>query len=128
MRFMLIVKADERSEAGVMPTEKELADMANFNEDMVKAGVMLAGDGLQASAKGARVQFKGGKPTVKDGPFTEAKEVIGGFAIYELPSKDEAVKLTREFLQMQSDIWPDWEGEVEIRQMWDDGPDSGDQS
>ena len=77
MRFMLIVKASKESEAGVLPDEKALGDMAKFNEEMVKAGVMLAGDGLQASSKGARVRFAGSKPTVTDGPFAETKDSRG---------------------------------------------------
>ena len=79
MRFMMIVKGDEKTEAGVMPTEQELADMAKFNEQLVNSGVMLAGDGLQATSKGAKVRYSGNKRTVIDGPFTEAKEIIAGF-------------------------------------------------
>ena len=95
MRFMLIVKADHRSEAGILPTEQELADMGKLNEEMVRSGVMLAGEGLQASSKGARVTFKGGKPTVKDGPFTEAKELIAGFWLIQVKSKEEAIAWMR---------------------------------
>lgn len=111
MRFMVIVKADQRSEAGVMPTEKELADMAKFNEQLVKAGVMLAGDGLQPSSKGARVRFNGDKRTVIDGPFTEAKELIAGFWILDVKSKDEVIEWVKRV--------PFTEGEVEIRQVFE---------
>jgi hypothetical protein len=89
MRFMMIVKADKNSEAGVLPDQKLLAEMGKFNEEMVKAGVMLAGEGLQASSKGARVSFSGGKRTITDGPFTEAKELIAGFWLIEVKSKEE---------------------------------------
>ncbi len=92
MRFMVLVKADENSEAGVMPSEQLLADMQKYNEELVKAGVMLAGEGLHPSSKGARVQFSGDKRTVVDGPFTEAKELIAGFWLWEVKSKDEAIE------------------------------------
>jgi len=111
MRFMLIVKADKRSEAGVLPSEQELADMGKFNEEMVKSGVMLAGEGLQASSKGARVKFAGGKPTVVDGPFTEAKELIAGFWLIQAKSKQEAVEWARRA--------PFADGEIEVRQVFE---------
>lgn len=111
MRFMLIVKGDHRSEAGVLPTEKELADMGRFNEEMVKSGVMLAGEGLQASSKGARIKFKGGKPTVVDGPFTEAKELVAGFWLIQARSKEEAVEWARRA--------PFVDGEIEVRQVFE---------
>jgi hypothetical protein len=111
MRFMLIVKADHRSEAGVLPTEKELADMGRFNEEMVKSGVMLAGEGLQASSKGARVTFKAGKPVVTDGPFTEAKELIAGFWLIQAKNKQEAVEWARRV--------PFVDGEIEVRQVFE---------
>src|SRR5262245_58743475 len=91
MRFMVIVPASKESEAGVMPDQKILADMGKFNEEMVKAGVMLAGEGLQPTSKGARLKFSGGKTTVIDGPFTEAKELIAGFWIIQVRSKEEAI-------------------------------------
>ena len=92
MRFMLIVKANKDSEAGVLPSKELLAAMGKFNEEMVKAGVMLAGEGLQASSKGARVKFSPkGKPTVTDGPFTETKELIAGFWLIQVKSKEEAI-------------------------------------
>ncbi len=111
MRFMLIVKASKESEAGIMPTEQELADMGRFNEEMVKQGVMLAGEGLHASAKGARVTFKNGKPTVVDGPFTEAKELVAGFWLIQARSREEAVEWARRV--------PFKDGEIEDRQVFE---------
>ena len=111
MRFMVIVKANEDSESGVLPTEKELTEMGKFNEELVKAGVMLAGEGLQASSKGARVRFDGKKRTVIDGPFAESKELVAGFWLWQVKSKDEAI----EWLKRA----PFQEGEVEIRQVFE---------
>jgi hypothetical protein len=111
MRFMLIVKADKDSEAGVLPDEKILGEMAKFNEEMVKAGVMLAGEGLQASSKGARVQFSGGKPKVIDGPFAEAKELVAGFWLIQAKSKAEAIEWARRV--------PFEDGEIEVRQVFE---------
>jgi len=91
MRFMILVKANKDSEAGVLPDEKALTEMGKFNEELSKAGVMLAGEGLHASSKGARVKFSGSKRTVTDGPFAETKELIAGFWIWEVKSKDEAI-------------------------------------
>ena len=92
MRFMILVKADKNSEAGVLPDEKLLTEMGRFNEELVKAGVMLAGEGLQPSSKGARVRFSGNKRTVIDGPFTETKELIAGFWLWQVKSKEEAIE------------------------------------
>lgn len=92
MRFMVIVKASEESEAGVIPDEKILAPMGKYNEELVKAGVMLAGEGLHPSSKGARVRFEGGKRTVTDGPFAETKELVAGFWLWQVKSKEEAVE------------------------------------
>jgi hypothetical protein len=111
MRFMLIVKASKESEAGIMPTEQELADMGRFNETMVKAGVMLAGDGLQPSSKGARVRFDAGKPRVIDGPFAETKELIAGFWLIQARSKEEAIEWARRV--------PFTDGEIEVRQLFE---------
>jgi len=111
MRFMIIVKADKDSEAGVLPNEKMLADMGKFNEELVKAGVMLAGEGLQASSKGARVKFSGGKSIVIDGPFAETKELVAGFWLWQVKSKEEAI----EWLKRA----PFEETEVEIRQVFE---------
>ena len=111
MRFMVIVKANKDSEAGVLPTEKELADMGKFNEELVKAGVMLAGEGLQSSSKGARVKFSKGKRTVIDGPFAETKELVAGFWLWQVRSKEEAI----EWLKRA----PFEDTEVEIRQIFE---------
>src|SRR5882762_5026505 len=92
MRFMVIVKASKESEAGALPDEKILTEMGKFNEELVKAGVMLAAEGLHASSKGARVKFSGGKRTVIDGPFTETKELIAGFWLWQVKSKEEAIE------------------------------------
>ncbi len=92
MRVMVLIKADKHSEAGEMPEEKLLAAMGNYNEELVKAGIMLAGEGLHPSKKGKRVRFSGDKRTVVDGPFTEAKELIAGFWIWQVKSMDEAVE------------------------------------
>ena len=108
---MLIVKAKDKSEAGILPSEKELADMAKFNEEMIKSGLMLAGEGLQASSKGARVKFAGGKPTVVDGPFTETKELIAGFWLIQAKSRQEAIEWARRV--------PFVDGEVEVRQVFE---------
>jgi hypothetical protein len=92
MRFMVLVPGSKESEAGQLPTAEMLTEMHKFNEELVKAGVMLAGDGLQPSSKGARVTFQGGKKTVVDGPFTESKELISGFWIWQVRSRDEALE------------------------------------
>jgi len=92
MRVMVIVKANKESEAGVLPSRELLTEMGKFNEELVKAGVMLAGEGLHSSAKGVRVKFGGGKSTVTDGPFTETKELIAGFWLWQVRSMDEAVE------------------------------------
>ena len=107
MRFMVIVKANKESESGVLPDEKMLAEMGKYNEELVKAGVMLAGEGLHASSKGARVRFDGAKRTVIDGPFSETKELIAGFWLWQVKSKQEAI----EWLKRA----PFQEGEVELR-------------
>jgi len=111
MRFMVIVKANKDSEAGVLPDEKILTAMGKFNEELVKAGVMLAAEGLQASSKGARVKFSGGKKTVTDGPFTETKELVAGFWLWQVKSKQEAI----EWLKRA----PFEDTEVEIRQVFE---------
>jgi hypothetical protein len=92
MRFLVLVKADENSEAGVLPSEKDLTEMGKFNEELVKAGVMLAGEGLQPSSKGVRVKFDGKKRTVTDGPFAETKELVAGFWMWQVKSKEEAIE------------------------------------
>jgi hypothetical protein len=111
MRFMVIVKASEESEAGVLPDAKILTEMGKYNEELVKAGVMLAGEGLQPSSKGVRVRFSGNKRTVIDGPFAETKELVAGFWLWQVRSKEEAI----EWLKRA----PFKEGEVEIRQVFE---------
>jgi hypothetical protein len=115
MRVMVIVKATKSSEAGVMPSEKLLTDMGKFNEELVKAGVMLAADGLHPSSKGKRVRFAGGKKTVVDGPFAETKELIAGFWLWQVKSMDEAV----EWVRRCPDPMPGEESEIEIRQVFE---------
>lgn len=109
MRFMLIVKANPESEAGVMPTGEELAEMGKFNEELVNAGVMLAGEGLHASSRGARVRFGAGAPVVTDGPFPEATELVAGFWIIRAASKREALEWVKKV--------PFKDGEIEVRQI-----------
>jgi hypothetical protein len=92
MRFMMLVKANKDSEAGILPSKEMLAAMGKFNEEMIKAGVMLAGEGLQASSKGVRISFSGGKRTVVDGPFAETKELIAGYWLIQVKSKEEAIE------------------------------------
>jgi hypothetical protein len=111
MRFMLIVKATPKSEAGAMPSEKALNAMTKFNEELSKAGVLLDLSGLQASSKGARVRFQGGKRTVVDGPFAEAKELVAGYWVLSVKSKDEAIEWAR---RAPMDIDGD-DAEIEIR-------------
>ncbi len=115
MRFMVMVKATKDSEAGVLPDEKLLADMGKFNEELVKAGVMLAGEGLQPSSKGARVRFSGAKRTVIDGPFAETKELVAGFWLWQVKSKEEAI----EWVKRCPNPFPGTESEIEIRQVFE---------
>jgi hypothetical protein len=115
MRFMILIKADKNSEAGVMPSEQLLADMGKFNEELVNAGIMLAGEGLHPSSKGARVRFSGSKRTVIDGPFAETKELIAGFWLWQVKSKEEAL----EWVKRMPNPMPGTETEVEIRQVFE---------
>jgi len=115
MRVMVMVKATRNSEAGKMPSEKLLAEMGKFNEELVKAGIMLAGEGLQPSSKGKRVRFSGGKKTVIDGPFTETKELVAGFWIWQVKSMEEAL----EWLRRCPDPMPGEESEIEIRPVFE---------
>src|SRR5438094_8836638 len=114
MRFMILVKASKESEAGVMPSQQLLTEMGKFNEELVKAGVMLAGEGLHPGSKGARVRFSGGKRTVIDGPFAETKELIAGFWIWQVKSKEEAIKWVKRCPNPHNE-----ETEVEIRQVFE---------
>src|SRR5216110_2657706 len=113
-RFMLIVKASKDSEAGVMPSTELLDAMGKYNEEMAKAGVMLAGEGLQPSSKGARVRFSGDKRTVIDGPFTETKELIAGFWLFQVKSKEEAIEWVKRCPNPH-----EGESEIEIRQVFE---------
>ena len=115
MRFMVIVKATKNSEAGVLPSEKLLAEMGKFNEELTKAGVMLAGAGLQASSKGARVRFVGEKRTVIDGPFAETKELVAGFWLWKCASLQEAI----EWAKRCPHPMPGEEAQLEIRQVFE---------
>ena len=114
MRFMVIVKADKNTEAGVLPDEKLLAAMGKFNEELVKAGVLLAGEGLQSSAKGARVMFSGSKRTVIDGPFTDVGGLIAGFWLWQVKSLDEAIEWVKRCPNPTGA-----ESEIEIRQVFE---------
>lgn len=114
MRFMVLVKADKDSEAGVMPDERMLTEMGKFNEELVKAGVMLAGEGLHPSSKGARVRFSGQERTVIDGPFVESKELIAGFWIWQVNSKEEAIEWVKRCPNPMGG-----ESEIEIRQIFE---------
>ena len=114
MRFMIMVKATKESEAGVLPDEKILTEMGKFNEELVKAGVMLAGEGLQPSSKGARVRFSGAKRSVIDGPFAETKELIAGFWMWQVKSKEEAIEWVKRCPNPFAG-----ESEIEIRQVFE---------
>jgi len=115
MKFMVIVKANKDSEAGVLPDEKLLAEMGKYNEELVKAGVLLAAEGLHPSSKGARVKFSGEKRTVIDGPFAETKELVAGFWIFQVKSKEEAI----EWVKRSPNPFPGTESEIEIRQVFE---------
>ena len=115
MRFIVMVKATKESEAGVMPSPKLLADMGKFNEELAKAGVMLAGEGLQASSKGARVKFSGAQRTVIDGPFAETKELVAGFWLWQVKSKAEAI----EWVKRCPNPMPEGESVIELRQLFE---------
>ena len=116
MRFMFIVKASKDSEAGVMPSEKLLGEMGKFNEELVKAGIMLEGEGLQPSSKGSRVKFSGNKRFVTDGPFAETKELIAGFWIWKCESKQEAIEWVK---RCPNPTGTNVESEIEIRQIFE---------
>ena len=115
MRFMVLVKANKDSEAGVLPDEKLLAEMGKFNEELANAGVLLAGEGLHPTSKGARVRFSGDKRTVIDGPFAETKELIAGYWIFQVKSKEEAI----EWVKRSPNPFPGAESEIEIRQVFE---------
>ena len=115
MRFMVLVKADKNSEAGALPDERLMAEMGKYNEELAKAGVLLAADGLHPSSKGARVRFSGDKRTVVDGPFTETKELIAGFWIMQVKSKQEVI----DWVKRCPNPMPGTESEIEIRQIFE---------
>jgi hypothetical protein len=114
MRFMVLVKANKDSEAGVLPDNKLLTEMGKYNEELAKAGVLLAGEGLQPSSKGARVKFSGGRRTVVDGPFAETKELIAGFWLWQVKSMDEAIEWAK-----RCPFPAEGEAEIEIRQVFE---------
>ena len=116
MRFMMIVKANKDSEAGVMPSEELLSAMGKYNEELMKAGVLLDGAGLTPTSKGARVRFSSGKPTVIDGPFTEAKELIAGYWIIQVKSREEAIEWAR---RAPAPHGPHQDSEIELRQFFE---------
>jgi len=115
MRFMVMVKATRNSEAGKMPSRELLEAMGKFNEELTKAGIMISGDGLQPSSKGARVRFSGAKRTVVDGPFTETKELVAGFWMWKVKSKEEAI----EWVKRCPNPMPGEDSEIEIRQVYE---------
>jgi len=115
MRFMILVKATKDSEAGVMPDEKLLAPMAAYHEELAKAGVLLDASGLQPTSKGARIKFSNGKATFIDGPFTESKELIAGYTIIQVKSREEGIEWAKRFPSPHGDA----EGEIEIRQLFE---------
>jgi hypothetical protein len=115
MRFMVMVMATKESEAGHQPTPEEFAAMQKYNEELAKAGILLAAEGLAATSKGARVKFSGDKRTVIDGPFTETKELVAGFSIIQVKSKEEAI----EWVKRAPNIFPNGEAEIEIRKVMD---------
>jgi hypothetical protein len=128
MKFMMLLKADQYSEAGQMPGEEVLIAMGKYNEELIKAGVLLAGEGLQPSSKGARVRFAGGKTTVIDGPFTESKELIAGFWMIQVKSKEEAIEWAKRvpFDPHGASAMTGGVGEIEIRQLFEDADFSPD--
>jgi hypothetical protein len=123
MRYMMIVKANKESEAGLPPNPELMAAIAKMSEDATQRGVMVSAGGLLPSSQGARVRVTGGKTSVVDGPFAETKELVGGFAIFDLQSKEEAIQAGTRFMQVHADILgSSYEGELEIRPMFDASP------
>jgi hypothetical protein len=120
MRFMMMAKADKSYEAGAPPDPRLMQAMAKWSEEQAKAGVLLLSEGLFPSSRGARLEVSGGRLSITDGPFAEARELIGGFAIVRVPSKAEAIEIGKQFLKLHQDILgPAWEGQCEIRQVFD---------
>jgi len=118
MRFMMIIKADEKTEAGILPTEKDFAAMGKYNSELIKAGVMLDGAGLKPSSAGVKVKFTKGKPTVIDGPFSEAKELIAGFWLIQVKSKEEAIEWAKR-VPFNADMSGGGEGAIELRPLYE---------
>jgi hypothetical protein len=121
MRYLMIVKGDENFRASGPPPKALMDAIGELGVEAAKAGKMVSMGGLHHSSKGAAVRVDGGKLTVKDGPFTETKEIIGGFTIMELPSKEAAIEEARKFMELHRKLWPEWSGECEIREMFADG-------
>jgi len=116
MRFMIMVKGNKDTEAGVMPADSLIAEMATYHEELVKAGILLDASGLQPTSKGARIKYSGGKRTVIDGPFTEAKELVAGYTLIQVKTREEAMEWAKRF---PAPFGPDAEGEIEIRQLFE---------
>lgn len=120
MKFMMMIKSDKYAETGAMPSEKLLAAMGGYNDELIKAGVLLAGEGLQPSSKGAKIRYENGKRTVIDGPFSEAKELIAGFWMIQVKSREEAIEWAKRVPFEAGDDMPhDGPGEIEVRQVFD---------
>ena len=122
MRFMMFMLPNLPDDADWMPTAEAVAEMTKYNESLAKAGVLLEGSGLHSQSEGVRVTFSNGRHTVTDGPFSEAKEVIGGFAVYSVKTKQEAIEWATRFMNLHKQHWPGWEGETELRQLMEFGP------
>lgn len=125
MRFMIMIKANKKTEAGMLPSQELLTEMTKFNEELVNAGVMLAGEGLHPSSRGTRVTFSGGEVTVTDGPFAETKELIAGFWLWQCKSKEEAIEWVKRIPNPNPEV-DGAEGEIEIRQVFE-AKDFGDE-
>ena len=121
MRFMMIVKGDENVQAAGPPPQELMEAIGQLGEAAAKDGKMISRGGLHHTSKGASLRLSGGKLAVRDGPFSEAKEVIGGFAIMELASREEAIEEARKFMELHRTYWPAWDGECEVRLMYEDG-------
>lgn len=121
MRYMMIIKGDENFAASGPPPQELMEAIGELSEEAAKAGRMVSGGGLQHTSKGASVRISGGKLMVRDGPFTESKEIIGGFAILNLASREEAIEEARKFMELHRRLWPKWDGECEVRLMYEDG-------
>jgi hypothetical protein len=121
MRYMMMVKSDENFQKSGPPPKELMEAIGRLGEEAFKAGKMVSMGGLQRSSEGAIVRVKGGKITVIDGPFTESKEVIGGFSIMNLASKEEAIEEARKFMELHTKYWPGWEADCEVRPMYEDG-------